>query len=118
MSSPPTTEPLLMHFVAYGIVFFASYFEDKLLILLGRVIMTIGILHIAVSALLFTQLQSLTAVMLITTSIHGLSLYTGCYGGDFGKRDVYPSRIFYIGGEPFHDRVGACGELWRACSAI
>lgn len=65
--------------------------------------MAIGVLHTVVGVLLFFAIAKFSDSHVDNRWHSRLSLHTGYCGGDFGKRDVYAARVFYIGTELFHD---------------
>ena len=93
------TEPLLIVLIAQGVVPIAGYFEDEVLILLGRVIMVTGNLAI-VSVILFSPLRRLAIVALITTGIQACRCIQGAVVEVLGS-EMFARRASFTSGLNF-----------------
>lgn len=103
------TEPFLIVLIAQGVIPIAGYFEDEVLILLGRVIMATGNLAI-VSVILFSPLRYLAIVALITTGIQACRCIQGAVVEVLGSEMFARHASFTSGLNFFTTKSGLTGS--------
>ena len=94
------TEPLLIVLIAYGVTPIAGYFEDEVLILLGRVVMITGNFLAVISVILFSPLRRLAIVALITTGIQACRCIQGAVVEVLGS-EMFARRASFTSGLNF-----------------